>query len=206
MTSGALAVLSDDRDKVTAARASVSTGTREAFDVLVDRYHAPLLQYLTRQTGHPELAADLTQETFLAAFRCLDQLADDGAFAAWLYGIARNQLRMEWRRRRLRRLVSLDWLPALLERDTSALRLPDTSQHCEESDGIQRALDCLSPPLREALLLHSLGGFSGEEVARILGISPAAARKRISRAAAEFRRQYNDGAEHHGSNELPVSG
>ncbi len=206
MTSGALAVGSADPDRVTAVCAGVSTGTREAFDVLVDRYHAPLLQYLTRQTVNPELAADLTQESFLAAFRCLDQLADHGAFAAWLYGIARNQLRMEWRRGQLRRLVSLDWLPTLLERDTSALRLAYVSQRCEERDDIQRALDGLSQPLREALLLHSLAGFTGEDVARILWISPAAARKRISRAVAEFRRKYDDGTEHHGRNASPISG
>ncbi len=205
MTSGALAVWSDDRDAVIAARAGVSTGTREAFEVLVDRYHAPLLQYLARQTGNPELAVDLTQETFLSAFRNLDQLADNGAFAAWLYGIARNQLRMEWRRRRLRHLVSLDWLPALLERDTPALRLPDGSTRCEEREAIQQALDGLSHPLREALLLHRLAGFSGEEVAQILGISPAAARKRISRAAAEFQRQYDDETGCHDSNEFPTS-
>lgn len=206
MTSGAFALWGDDGDAVLAARAGVGTGTREAFEVLIDRYHAPLLQYLARQTGNPELAADLTQETFLAAFRCLDQLAADGAFAAWLYGIARNQLRMEWRRHRVRRLVSLDWLPTLLERDTPALRLSDPSQQCEERDGIQQALDNLSHQLREALLLHSLSGFSGEEVARILGISPAAARKRISRAAAEFRRQYHDGTDRHDSNAFPISG
>lgn len=202
MTSGGLAVGTGGLDATVAARVDVDTGSRAAFDILVDRYHASLLRYLTRQTGNPELAADLTQETFLAAFRCLDQLAADDAFAGWLYGIARNQLRMEWRRRRLRRLVSLDWLPPLREGDNAALRLPDASRPCEERDRIQRALDRLSSAQREALLLHSLGGFTGEEVARILGISPAAARKRISRAAADFRRQYGDEAERDDSDVL----
>ena len=48
----------------------------------------------------------------------------------------------------------------------------------------------MSPKLREALLLHSLWGFPGGEVARILGVSPAAARQRICRAKEEFDRHY----------------
>ena len=179
-----------DQQIVAASRA----GTVGAFATLVDRHHAPLLRYLTRQTGDAELAADLAQETFLAAFRSLGQLTDDGSFAAWLYGIARNRLRMEWRRRRLRRVVSLDWLPSGVEAVIPALRRPDVSRSYADRDVIQRALDTLSPPLREALLLHDLGGFGGEEVARILGISPAAARKRIVRAEAAFRRAHD--AEH----------
>jgi len=161
-----------------------------AFAALVERHYAALLRYLTRQTGHPELAADLTQESFLAAYRAFAGLRVDACAEAWLYRIARNQLRMEWRRRRLRRLVSLDWLPDGAQALFPALRRADASGDCGERDRIQRALETLSPGLREALLLHDLGGFTGEEVARILGIQPAAARKRICRAEAAFRRAY----------------
>ena len=170
-----------------------------AFAALVDRYYASLLRYLTRQTGDAELAADLTQATFLAAFRCRHQLADEAAVGAWLFGIARNQLRMEWRRRRRRRFVSLDWLAPRREGTSSgagptleapALRADDASGPCAERDRIQRVLDQLGPTLREALLLHSLCGFSGGELAAIVGISPDAARKRIARAEAAFRERY----------------
>ena len=167
--------------------AALRVGSAAAFATLIDRHYAPLLRYLARQTGDPDLAADLAQDTCLAAYRARDQIAEDGSFAAWLYGIARNRLRMEWRRRRLRQLVSLDWLAAGMEAALPALRRPDASHACDRRDAIQRALDTLSPLLREALLLHALGGFSGEEIARILGVSPAAARKRICRAEAAFR-------------------
>ena len=174
-----------------------------AFAALIDRYYAPLLRYLTRQSGDGELAADLTQATFLAAYRSRDQLADEGAVGAWLFGIGRNELRMEWRRRRLRRLVSLDWLAPRGEGTASegerraptgsglaALQRADASEPCAERDRIQRVLDGLSPTLREALLLHALCGFAGGEVAAIVGVSPAAARKRIARAEAAFRERY----------------
>lgn len=160
------------------------------FATLADRHHAALLRFLRRQTGDTELAADLAQETFLAAFRCRHQLRDETAFMAWLLGIARNQLRMEWRRRRMRKLISLEWLPPGVEACLPGMRRSDATRACHERDGIQRALDAISPTLREALLLHALCGFTGGEVAGILGITPEAARKRIVRAEAEFRRHY----------------
>jgi RNA polymerase sigma-70 factor, ECF subfamily len=173
-----------------AVAARGASGEAARFATLVDRHHAALLRFLRRQTGDAELAADLAQETFLAAFRCRHQLRDEAAFPAWLLGIARNQLRMEWRRQKLRRFVSLDWLPPGLEGIVPGLRRPDPARASHERDAIQRALDGMSPTLREALLLHGLCGFKGGEVASILGITPEAARKRISRAEADFRRRY----------------
>ncbi len=169
---------------------AVRAGDRAAFSLLVDRHHAPLLRYLLRQMGDPELAADLTQETLLEAFRHLDHLDRDRPFAAWLYGIARNHVRMEYRRRRLRRLVSLEWLLEPLMPIVPTLQRTDETASCDERDAIQRALDELPPAFREALLLHSLEGYTAPEVARIVGISLAAAERRISRAKLQFRDRY----------------
>jgi RNA polymerase sigma-70 factor (ECF subfamily) len=169
---------------------AVRSGDIVAFDVLVDRYHRALLSHLTYRTGDPELAADLTQDAFFHAFHRLDQLEDGRSFAAWLYGIAHNRLRAEWRRRRLRQFVSLDWLPDAAASVLPALRQEDGSAACQDRDLLQRVLDGLSPSLREALLLHGVDGFTAPEVARVLGISPSAAEQRICRAKAEFRRRH----------------
>lgn len=175
-----------DRELVLVVRG----GDVDAFACLVDRYYAPLLRHLTYRTGDRELAADLVQETFLDAFRHLDRLPDDRPFAAWLYRIAQNHGLMAERRRRLRRFVSLDRftdpaavLPEIRRRDASEM-LPDC-------DLVRRALEALSPRLREALLLHSLDGFTAPEVASILGISLAATERRISRAKEQFRHRYD---------------
>lgn len=169
---------------------AVRSGSVAAFEGLVERYHAPLLRHLTRQTGDPELAADITQDTFVDAFRHLDRLTDDRPFAAWLYTIARKRMLGELRRERLRRTFSLEWLSAGAGALLPALHRPDASARTGERDEIQRALDGLSPTLREALLLHSLWGFRSEEIATMLGISPAAARQRIARAKEGFRQRY----------------
>lgn len=183
-----------DHELVAAAR----HGSTAAFGSLAERHYGALLRYLAHQTGDPDLATDLTQETFLTAFRQLHQLAGHHAFAAWLYRIARNTARMEQRRRRLRHVVSLDRLLARTEPVRPALCRSDASAACHERDSIQQVLAELSPPLREALLLHSVGGFTSQEVARILGIAPAAARQRIGRAKEQFRPRYRalNGADH----------
>ena len=170
--------------------AAAQSGSARAFDLLVVRHHAPILRYLARQTGDPELAADLAQETFLDAFRSLDRLGDDRSFAVWLHRIARHNLLAARRWQRLRRLASLEWLLARDETDSPALHQLDHFASSHERDLIQRALDALNPALREALLLSSVQGFNGQEVAQILGITPAAARQRIGRAKEQFRQHY----------------
>jgi RNA polymerase sigma-70 factor (ECF subfamily) len=170
--------------------AAARGGDRDAFSALADRYHARLVRYLTYRTGAADAARDLTQETFLEALRSLDRLASDRSFAAWLYGIAQNRLRMAARRRRLRQAVSLDWLPAAVAAAVPALRQADAIEASNERDMLRRVLGELSQPLREALLLHSLDGFSTAEVAQILGVSRSAAERRLSRAKEQFRERY----------------
>jgi RNA polymerase sigma-70 factor (ECF subfamily) len=164
-------------------------GEMIAFDTLLRRYHEPLRRYLLRQSGDPELAADLLQETFLDAYRSLDRLTADRPFAAWLYQIAHNNLRREWRARRMRRLVSLDWLRERPGKVPPALSQADASTATEVNDLVQRTLDDLSPKLREALLLHILWGLTAPEIARTLGISPDAAAQRLTRANEHFRQR-----------------
>lgn len=170
--------------------ALVRGGTIEAFETLFIRHHGQLVRYLTYRTGDPELAADVAQEAFLVAFRDLDRLAEDHAFAAWVYGIARNQLAMAIRRRRLRQFLSLDWLFARGGWQAPGLLHPDPAIACIEWDTLSCGLEAMSPLLREALLLHSLEGFTAPEIAQITGISLPAAERRISRAKREFKRQH----------------
>ena len=153
--------LVDDRLLIAAAQG----GCAQSFACLVDRHYGHILRYLVRFTGDPELASDLTQETFLDAFRHLDRYNTDHSFLAWLYRIARNNA-LHWRRK-LRRLCSLEWLLAESgSTSTSELMcVADQTTALHERDLIQQILNELSASLREALLLHCLAGFTSVEVA-----------------------------------------
>jgi RNA polymerase sigma-70 factor, ECF subfamily len=168
----------------------VRNGDVDAFAVLVDRYYGPLARHLTYRSCDPEVGADFTQETFLEAFRHLEQFDGEGPFAAWLYGIAHNRLRMYWRRQRLRRLISLEWVTGSVTNVPPTLQHIDGSEGWDEQDLLTQVFVRLSPPLRDALLLHSLDGFTAPEIAHILDISCAAAERRISRAKEQFRQWY----------------
>lgn len=170
----------------------VRHGDVEAFEVLVERYYGPLARHLAYRLGDPELGADFAQDTFLDAFRHLDRFDGHRPFAAWLYGIAHKRLLMHWRHQRLRRLISLDWLTGTDSATHSALQQEADSDSCHERDTLSQTLAGLTPPLREALLLHSLDGFTAPEIAVILGISRAAAERRISRAKEQFCQRYRD--------------
>jgi len=159
------------------------SGSVAAFTALVDHYYPIILAYLLRQTGDQEWANDLTQETFLDAFRALDQLPEDRSFRAWLFVVARNNLRHARRRQRLRKIVSLDWL--LANRRRPALGQAAEGLSYAERDAVQQGLNQLSVTLREPLVLLSLG-YSLKEAAKILDISHAAARQRASRGLRQL--------------------
>lgn len=165
------------------------SGSTDAFDLLMQRYYAGVRLYLFRFVNDPDLADDLTQDVFFTVYQKLHQLSDDRSFVAWLYRIARNHAISYLRRQRLRQTVRLDHLlPRLM------LRLGGTRPNEAETlclhDAIQQALDELSSVERDAMLLHSIAGFSTAEIAEALGISTAAAGRRISRGKDHFRRQY----------------
>jgi RNA polymerase sigma-70 factor (ECF subfamily) len=182
--------------------AAARSGSALAFEVLVDRYYLVIQQYLVRQTGDPELAADLAQETFLDAYRLVHRIPEDRPLIAWLYLIARNNLRPVQRRQRRFQFLSIDRLLRTITASFPALHQRDIALDAGEQDLIQQTLNRLAPTLREALLLRSVAGFTGHEVSQILNVSPAAARKRISRAEQQFRDLYAKLAERQGDDTL----
>jgi RNA polymerase sigma-70 factor (ECF subfamily) len=153
---------------------------------LVAEMQTAILNYLFRLVGDVDTAEDLTQETFLRAYRALHRLdleeTAQGRRRAWLYRIAHNAAADHHRRR-----SRLDWVPL-----GSLLRAPrsDPGVVSEERDPVRRALAHLDPDAREVLLLFNYEGLDTREVAAVLDISEEAARKRRQRARAQFMTAY----------------
>lgn len=154
---------------------------------LVADYQAAILNFLYRLVGSADQAEDLTQETFLRAYRALGrlELSDEAAprRRAWLYRIAHNVATDHLRRRSRMAWLPLD-VPGL-----SGGRSPEGE--VAAGDPVRRAMDALPAEQQTVLLLFSNDGLEAREVAAVLGISPAAARKRRQRAREAFMAAYD---------------
>lgn len=157
------------------------------FDELYRDYYRPVHAYCRRRTS-AERANDATAETFLTAWRKIDNAPQDSGALPWLYGIARgvisNSRRSSFRIRRLgTKVASLRVLHDDSPGDVVATR--------HETGQILTALDHLSPADQEVLRLSMWEELSGAELAIALDISEEAARQRLSRAKRRLADSYN---------------
>ena len=157
-------------------------GDTAAFTALVERYQQRIGGYLYRLVGDRETAADLTQETFLRAYRALATARAVGAFRAWLFRIATNLARDHLRRQR-----RIRWLPFDLDRMEFA---GQPFSLVEEADAVRRVLARLSADDRAVLLLCAGEDLSYGEAGAALGVTANTARMRYTRAKERFQALY----------------
>jgi RNA polymerase sigma factor (sigma-70 family) len=166
-----------------------SAGDRDAFSVLYVRYETIVAGYLVRRTRDPELAVDLTAETFAAAIVGSGGFRDEGQTAlGWLLGIARNLLARSWERgqieRRARQRLGVD--PVAVS-DASLERVEALIDDADPSNPLLVALDALPKTQREAIRAHVLDEQPYAELARRLAVPEATVRQRVSRGLARLR-------------------
>lgn len=151
------------------------TAAERRFDHLA-RHAAPrLLGYATRRVDAAADAADVVAEVLLIAWRRIDRVpADDDEAVLWLFAVARRVL-ANHRRGRVRR-------NALAERLRRELAVAPSIDERRDLSAVRDALQELSAAERELITLHAWEGLTIAEAARVLGIRPATARKRLERA------------------------
>ncbi len=140
---------------------------------LFKEHQLRVFTYFRRMVYERETAADLTQETFLRAFRVAHRFRGDSSVTTWLLGIARHVF-MEWVRKQREPVAQLGG---------EAAGDPSSS----DSVDVVRALARLSPEHREVLVLRFSLDLPGEDVARILDVSHDVVRQRTGRAKQAFR-------------------
>ena len=141
-----------------------------------------ILGYALRRVGRAEDAADVVAETFLVAWRRLDEVPDGDSARLWLYGVARRQLANQ-RRGELRRSALADRLRDELA--TSAA--PTADAQGGRVAAISAVLARLSDDDRELLTLSSWEGLSPAELAVVLGVPVVTLRSRLHRARRRLR-------------------
>lgn len=158
--------------------ASVLAGDREAFRVLVDRYHRPLVASARHILGSSDLAHDAAQEAFIEAFRALPNLKDRAKFRSWLYGILRHRCL------KLRDAAGPPTLPYdESSEDAIGLAAPEPAERNDVLDLLQE----LPREDRELLAARYLQQLSYAEIGAALSITSGAVRVRCLRARERLR-------------------
>ncbi|MFC0861947.1 RNA polymerase sigma factor [Sphaerimonospora cavernae] len=146
---------------------------RDRFEAIYDAYYPAIHQYAARRTGSPDDTADVIAETFLTAWRRVDDVPEGEKALLWLYGVARRVLANQ-RRGAVRRAALAERLRAEL-----AAERPVTPVELEH---VRAAFDELPERDREVLALACWEGLTGEQIAEVVGGTAIAARTRLHRA------------------------
>jgi RNA polymerase sigma factor (sigma-70 family) len=164
--------------EATAATGAVQSGDRVTWERLVKEHHGRVFNLLLRLTGDREAAADLTQETFVAAFRSAASYSGKGRPESWLYGVAMNCHR-SWRRRSGLPDAPDDPLPDLADPAPSPEELAQLGERRELlADAVRR----LPETYRRTVALRYWGGLAAAEIAVAEGIDAGTVRWRLHHA------------------------
>ena len=176
-----------DRPLVEAAAA----GDQAAFGQLVQRHQARLYNLARALVGDPAEAEDLTQESFVRAWRAIGRFRGDAAFGTWLYRVALNVIRSHLSRRGKRagvwgwwqRQTSPDAAPSIDDRPDPR----DLESDVARRDAIDRALATLPPDMRLVVTLRDLEGLEYRDIARLLQLPIGTVESRLFRARRRLR-------------------
>jgi RNA polymerase sigma-70 factor (ECF subfamily) len=171
-------------------------GNQVAFDLLVDRYYDRLYGYLLRFLKDPEMAEDLLQETFLRVWRKRGEFRHIASFSTWIYTIAGNLARSEWRRRKRWRMLRLG--PSDSE-DEPTIQLPDTRAMPDKMVEDRLAVNALATAIhglperyREVVILRDLQGMTYEEIAGIVQVPVGTVKSRLNRGRLLLQSKMGD--------------
>lgn len=156
-----------------------AASARVRFNKLVSEYSQDVFRYAFWLCRDRSMAEELSQETFMRAWKAIDSLQDDKAAKSWLFTIVRRENARQYERKRLDTVDDPDF-------DRVETTRPDYDTSTE-AFVLRRALEELPEEYREPLVLQVIGGYSTEEIADQLGIKAGAVMTRLFRARKKLR-------------------
>lgn len=148
-------------------------------EALVREHQTKLARYVRRMVGDADVALDIAQDVFFAAYRMLQSDPARPLTAGWLYKTATNTAISHLRRKKILRFLPLD-----RDADLRSLRIDERSA---ASLDLQNAMNRLPTDQAAAIMLTSYAGYSSQEAAAILGTTADAVRQRVCRAMRTLR-------------------
>lgn len=165
-------------------------GDRKALEELLSRHQSRIFRFGRKMCGDEEDAADVLQETLIAAARTLPEFRGASSVSTWLYTIARSFC---IKHRRTSKFAPTQ-LRSLEAEEEHAAAIPDPARTPEEAaagrelqDALDGAIAALEPGYREVLVLRDVEGLSAAEVGEALGLSVDAVKSRLHRARVAVR-------------------
>lgn len=164
------------------------SGDIGAFEQLVENYQKKVFNIALRMIGNYDDAGDLTQEVFIRVFKSIKSFKEQSSFSTWLYRITTNVCLDELRKRKNKKVISLD---EELKLDDSEVKRQiesddpspeETAEKEELKKIIKKAINDLTEEHRVVIVLRDIQGFSYEEISRIINCPEGTVKSRINRA------------------------
>lgn len=163
---------------------SFQEGNERAFYELVTRYKDKLYNFVFRFVGQEEIAEDIVQDTFVKLFTSADMYREIAKFSTWIYTIAANLAKTELRKRKRRKMFSLQDMGL----DEKEYEIPSDSEdpgkelNSRFSQGeITAAMVKLPEQFRTVIILRDVQELSYEEISRIVNVPEGTVKSRINR-------------------------
>jgi RNA polymerase sigma-70 factor (ECF subfamily) len=169
--------LADQRALVERARRGDASAQRALYEAHVERIYR--LTY--RLTGIEHLARELTQDTFVRAFASLESFRGESAFGTWLHTIAVSVSLNELKRRKRESARA-----APLDEALTISRTPPPSDPILR-ERLMAAVNELPEGCRTVFMMHDAEGYTHEEIAKALGVTPGTSKAQLSRGRAKLR-------------------
>ena len=179
------------KDDIKLIRRALS-GDDAAFSELVQKYQKSVHALAWRKIGDFHIAEEITQDTFLLAYKRLASLKNPGQFAGWLYVIANRQCKAWFRKKRM----DMESLNATSEKTLEKTAYSDYV--CEQREEaavehrrkiVQKLMEKLPESERTVMVLHYLGEMNCAEISKFLGVSPNTVKSRLKRARERLQNE-----------------
>ena len=172
-----------------------AAGNDDAFSVIVDRYSRLVYNVALRSVSSPEDAADISQDTFLKAWRSIGSFRGDCALSTWLCRIALNCCCDHARSAKRHRVLSLTVREE--DEESKVLDIPDTDVTAMPEEELTRqteiaavraAIDALPEEQKMIITMRDITGLSYAEIAETLGLEMGTVKSRINRARGNVKK------------------
>ncbi len=167
-------------------------GYDEAYGIIVTRYRERLQQFIFRYTKNQMDSEDLAQETFLRVFRSRNSYERIARFSTWLYTIAQNLIRNQYKRSQKMQMVSLTQTDDSDQEIT--FDLPDTAMSIDDSvnlsmtvSKVRKALESIPTEFRDVLVMRDVEQMTYEEIMEITSLPMGTVKSRINRGRARIQ-------------------